>query len=151
MLNSIVEQIKQADTSFNQVGLIADITALLHGGTSRTKISLKSLPGAFVHLDAESATPASTGTQQFKQMITERYGVITVTRSRNDASGEKSVEDARVLVKELDGALLGFTPEGAIKPLQKSRSAGRLLRWTKDLYFYASYYEAPRRICKTGV
>ena len=148
MRSSILAQVQLASSSFKTVGLLADVSALLGSNTGRSKISLQNLPGAYVHLVGESAGEANDRPGRFTQLVTVRWGVMIVTRARNNAAGDKAAARVDDLLCELDEALCGFTPDGAISSMRKSRNAGRLQRWANELYFYAASYEADKRICK---
>jgi len=147
---SIIARITSETSSFKKIGVVADITALMHDGNAKTKLSLQNLPGVFLFYAGESAQSAKDRPGKWSQRSTQRWGAMIVTRSRNDASGQRAKAEAYALNKELSLALCGWTPDNAITALQKSRNAGSLKRWAKDLYFYAAYFEADERICTTG-
>jgi hypothetical protein len=84
------------------------------------------------------------------QLVTHGYGVVTVSRSRNDAGGGNALATASSLGTEISNALFGFTPAGACSSMRKARNAGRLIRWDEALYFFAFYWDVDVRICKKG-
>lgn len=143
MRDDILKRIQTASPSFKKVGVVADISALLDGAAS-----LQILPGAFLYLVGESAETAQDRPGGFTQMVTYRWGVMIVTRSRNDAEGDAAASQTDELVAELDDCLLGWSPDEAQTSMRKSRNAGQLRRWAKDLYFYSANYEVDKRICK---
>jgi len=144
----ILQAIQDADNSFEVVKGIADISAVMPSIAKRPTVSLQRLPGAFVHFIGQSAQPPQDRPGGFQQVTTDRWGVIVVTRSRNDQSGFKSADQVDELVLELDAALLGVQPAGAISAIRKSVNAGQLIRWDRDLHFYQAKYEVDKRICK---
>lgn len=149
MRDSIISRIQTASAEFKTVAGIADLNVLL-GERKRASRNLQNLPGAFPYLAGESASDAKQLGSTFRQTVTSRWGVMLVTRSRNDAEGHSAADQTDQLISSLDAALLGWTPEGACRQMRKARNAGQLRKWAADLYFYSAIYEAEKRIVITG-
>lgn len=147
MRTSILARIDSETTSFKQVKDVADIESVLHSTGARTELNLRSLPAALLHLSDQSADEALVRMGGFTQEVVNRWGVLIVTRARNNVGGGKAAALADDLINELDAALCGFKPDGASGVMEKSRSAARLISWNSDLYFMGAYYEVPSRIC----
>jgi hypothetical protein len=147
MRTEILQAITDADTSFQVVAGIADISAIMPSAGKRPSVSLQNLPGLFMHFNGQGAGKAQDRPGGFTQMTTDRWGFILVTRSINDGSGIKNANQVDELVVELDSILLGFQPAGAASGIRKSSNAGLTLRWDRDLHYYESRYELDKRLC----
>ena len=137
-------------TPFKDTGVVADLTALMTGAGQRGGLSLQNTPGAYLHLVGESAQPGENRTQQFTQYFTQRWGVVLVAQSYNDAGGANAAAQMDDLVAAIDGVLLGKPLTDTEHLIERATNAGRLIRWTDQFYFYQAVYQTATRICITG-
>lgn len=147
MRDSIIARVKAETTSFKKIDTVADVQSILNSNGSRSEVNLQNVPAAFLHLVGQSADEAMAGTGGYRQRLTYRWSWVIVTRARNNVGGGKAAEQVDDLLWELDAAMCGFKPDDAESVIEKSRSAGRLISWRKDLLFFGAFYEVPAKIC----
>lgn len=107
---AVAERLRtHAGESFASVGLLASFAAL--DGLPRTTPAAYVLP---LRIDAEDNSVITGVTQT----LTLTFGVLLLARHAGDASGAKATEQLEALRSAAAAALVAWTPEGCLEPIQ---------------------------------
>lgn len=127
----------QAGGTFRLVGAAADL--------ERVREAPRAVPALYVVPLARDAAPSSLA-NAVRQHVAVSYGLVIVAHALTDSTGGGATADVEALSDIAIGTLLGWTPAGAVAPIQYG--GGQLVDsraghvWWQDVVTTARMYSA---------
>jgi hypothetical protein len=115
---SIVDRLKAETTALRQIGMAADLAAVLEG-----KLPNQTGTSAFVLVGEERGGQASLSVGSYIQPVQMSIAVILTFREISNRAGDKLIDDVEAAKKQVRDALIGWIPDGANGPLRLVQGA----------------------------
>jgi hypothetical protein len=117
-----------AQTSIKKVGNAADLDAVMRGG-------IPTLPAAYVLPLGESGEEPDMMENTYMQHVAAQFGVVIAVRDLTDAQGDAALEALRPISKEVDDALVNWSPDGdELDPI--GYAGGQLIGFRDQVIFW---------------
>ncbi|MBJ2150607.1 hypothetical protein [Paracoccus sp. IB05] len=109
---AIIARLKDQVPGLRQVGVAADLDAVLKGGPANTHTGAS----AFIIATAERGGQPQLAAGSYRQPLHETISIVILVREISNRKGDKPAVELEGLKKAVREAIAGWKPEGAFGP-----------------------------------